>query len=62
MLYYDICNSYVVNNKLLLLYKVLSSLIQTCFHHIFTHVLVVFPKHVSFVADNIVFVECTTLT
>ena len=45
-----------------LLYEVLSSLIQTWFHHIFTHVLVVFPKHVSFVADYIVFVECTTLT
>ena len=45
-----------------LLYKVLSSLIQTWFHHIFTHVLVDFPKHVSFVAHNIVFVECTTLT
>ena len=62
MLYYDICNSYIVKNNLLLLYEVLSSLIQICFYHIFTHVLVVFPKHVSFVANNIVFVECTTLT
>ena len=62
MLYYDICNSYIVNNNLLLLYEVLSSLIHTWFHHIFTHVLVVIPKQVSFVADNIEFVECTTLT
>ena len=49
-------------SNFVLLYEVLSSLIQTWFHHIFTHVLVVFPKHVSFVAHNIVFVECTTLT
>ena len=44
-----------------LLYEFFSSLIQTWFHHMFTHVLVVFSKHVSFVAHNIVFVECTTL-
>ena len=36
-----------------LLYEVLSSLIQTCYYHIFTHVLVVFPKHVSFVAHSV---------
>ena len=45
-----------------LLYEVLLSLIQTWFHHIITHVLVVFPKQVSFVAHNILFVESTTLT
>ena len=27
-----------------------------------THVLVVFPKQISFVAHNIVFIECTALT